>query len=460
MKVYISSSGKNKGPIWWVIVAILNITLCCNVAHGSFWDVLNDIARAPAKAAHSVADAVSHVPKVVFTPVADIVETVAHESKVVVNVMDDAVKTAADGPNAIVSAVDDIVETVTDAVVDFVGDAIDDIIDFLPTPNLCRNNLAWQPSPDWMGNIDGNTYLHTISIPGTHDTMAIKGRPDSITSAIGRWVITQEWTLDMQLQAGIRYLDIRCRKHSNSFPIHHGPIFLNTFFETVLTTVVNFLNNHPSETVILQFSKEHDDVPGESFATIFNDYLRTYVPQKRKYMGSHIPQLKDVRGRIVFLNWDNIHGLDVGLQKSDTTTEERIRNDYAGKHVWTCNNFCDIDRTLKQIMGVGGNGIKRSYFNNIDKNIKRANEQRNERRLTITFASATNNDWIGCYGSIRYLAHHMNDHFNRKWYARGFNTGIVLFDFPSVATIRKIYETNPQFSGKFTFICKIVHHVI
>ena len=86
--------------------------------------------------------------------------------------------------------------------------------------------------------------------------------------------------------------------------------------------------------------------------------------------------------------------------------------------------------------------------------------KRNKRRFTITFASATNNDWIGCYGSIRYLAHHMNDHFNRKWYAGGFNTGIVLFDFPSVATIRKIYETNPQFSGKFTFICKMVHPVI
>lgn len=78
---------------------------------------------------------------------------------------------------------------------------------------------------NWMSNLSDSTYLHKLSLAGTHDSMAFYG---------GFTTQTQSIPLMDQLVGGIRVLDIRCRHYEDSFPIHHGFIFQKTYFGTVL----------------------------------------------------------------------------------------------------------------------------------------------------------------------------------------------------------------------------------
>ena len=62
---------------------------------------------------------------------------------------------------------------------------------------------------DWMSPLDGGLLLSQLSIPGTHDSGA-RFEPLSRTAKC------QTLTIGQQLDAGARFLDIRCR-HVNFF---------------------------------------------------------------------------------------------------------------------------------------------------------------------------------------------------------------------------------------------------
>ena len=73
---------------------------------------------------------------------------------------------------------------------------------------------------NWMGGLPDGTALGTMSIPGTHDSGAMHG---------GLAVQTQSLTIAEQLQAGLRYFDIRLRRTKTAFAVHHGREALDAF---------------------------------------------------------------------------------------------------------------------------------------------------------------------------------------------------------------------------------------
>jgi 1-phosphatidylinositol phosphodiesterase len=76
-------------------------------------------------------------------------------------------------------------------------------------------------NPDWMAEIKDDTLLSMLSIPGTHETMALYGVggvlppgvpvPPLIGQIVDDIVICQSMSLWDQLMSGVRVLDIRCR---------------------------------------------------------------------------------------------------------------------------------------------------------------------------------------------------------------------------------------------------------
>ncbi|XDV40860.1 hypothetical protein PO909_009859, partial [Leuciscus waleckii] len=52
----------------------------------------------------------------------------------------------------------------------------------------------------WMETLDNETLISTLTIPGSHDAMALYGGP---------LAKCQAWSLEDQLKAGIRYFDLR-----------------------------------------------------------------------------------------------------------------------------------------------------------------------------------------------------------------------------------------------------------
>lgn len=147
--------------------------------------------------------------------------------------------------------------------------------------------------PAWMAKLPDARALAALSIPGTHDAGARFEPYPGIAQA-------QTLTLAEQLDAGVRYLDLRCRDVDDQFLIYHGGIDQNQTFDEALATLFAFLDAHPTETVIASVKEE----AAESGATLpFDATFRSYVAMapERWYLQPAVPLLGDARGKLVLL---------------------------------------------------------------------------------------------------------------------------------------------------------------
>ncbi|GLY92807.1 phosphatidylinositol-specific phospholipase C domain-containing protein [Actinoplanes sp. NBRC 103695] len=206
---------------------------------------------------------------------------------------------------------------------------------------------------DWMSRVPGDTSLARLSVPGTHDSLALCGYSgdsgdtcDPLTTSLTK---TQEnhgysaGTLTTQFTAGIRALDIRVRVDSGdagvSFTVHHGTYYQWANFADVLTKTRDFLAAHPRETILLHLKAECtgetgscDDAGGYGNDEWRLKTLRSYLEGKA-YTGegdesrpatdwsslfwtpsvtgtsqADIPTLGETRGKIVLLGFRGVQG--------------------------------------------------------------------------------------------------------------------------------------------------------
>jgi len=152
---------------------------------------------------------------------------------------------------------------------------------------------------DWMAGLEDETPLHQICIPGTHDSGALYDK-----FAFG-FAKCQDWDIKQQLMAGIRFLDIRCRHISNTFAVHHGPVFQNLFFGDVVEICRWFLKANPSEAIVMRLQDEYE--PSNNTETFAETLQKKYWDKDLFYTGKkEDPTLGEVRGRIYLIR--NFHG--------------------------------------------------------------------------------------------------------------------------------------------------------
>ena len=73
---------------------------------------------------------------------------------------------------------------------------------------FCFASQAISDGNNWMGLLNGNLSLASLSIPGTHDS----GASYEYWSGTAK---CQDISIASQLDIGIRFLDIRCRHENN-----------------------------------------------------------------------------------------------------------------------------------------------------------------------------------------------------------------------------------------------------
>jgi 1-phosphatidylinositol phosphodiesterase len=110
----------------------------------------------------------------------------------------------------------------------------------------------------WMRYIPDDTSVMTLSIPGTHNSCCVHG-----LLGLGK---TQELDLPDQLNAGIRFLDIRFTHYQDNLCVHHDVVCTEKSYVDILTICFNFLRRHPSETILMSVDNESrfDDALGKS----------------------------------------------------------------------------------------------------------------------------------------------------------------------------------------------------
>jgi 1-phosphatidylinositol phosphodiesterase len=170
-------------------------------------------------------------------------------------------------------------------------------------------------TPGWMSAQPDQISLAALTLPGTHDTMALYEPLAGTAKA-------QTMSLAEQYDAGIRYVDIRCVDVEDVFQIYHGIEFEQATFDDVLDTTFAFLDAHPTETIVMSVKQEADDNGAtQSFEATFDDYVTKQA--SRWYTEDAVPTLGEVRGEIVLLRRFGAEQTPLGIDGSawaDNTT--------------------------------------------------------------------------------------------------------------------------------------------
>ncbi len=188
--------------------------------------------------------------------------------------------------------------------------------------------VATQGGATWMSALPDDRTLAQLTIPGTHDSgtgemhltpVAAKNVPSicydklcvpktaiadviGTNKNIGALVEAQYWTIEQQLNAGIRFFDIRIANYPGGgagFALWHGvwPVPLGDFDRDAMAAVNTFLAAHPKEAVFMSV-KNDDTVNKSAFVgsvvqSAANHFLLNASPSTK---------LKDMRGHVVFFN--------------------------------------------------------------------------------------------------------------------------------------------------------------
>ena len=146
----------------------------------------------------------------------------------------------------------------------------------------------------WMNKLSDDTALRDVSMPGSHDTMALY----SIGNLAGQ---CQSLSLNDQLKLGVRFLDIRLKESNDQLKAVHGFIDQKATFSDIYLTTKVFLKNHPSEFIIMSIKEEAD--PSNStvpFEQVLGEYYKDTIFLKDVH---EVPNtIKDLRGKILLLS--------------------------------------------------------------------------------------------------------------------------------------------------------------
>ncbi|KUF19010.1 phosphatidylinositol-specific phospholipase C domain-containing protein [Streptomyces silvensis] len=147
----------------------------------------------------------------------------------------------------------------------------------------------------WMDRVPDDTDIRRMSIPGTHETCA------RFAGSSAGFAQCQNQTLDWQLRAGVRYVDIRCRNYDDYFTIHHGYVYQEMVFGKVLEICTDFLGKYPSETILMRVQQEHSE-DNDRFKRIFKDYLDKKGWRSYFHISDSFPTLRTARRKIVLMS--------------------------------------------------------------------------------------------------------------------------------------------------------------
>ena len=293
---------------------------------------------------------------------------------------------------------------------------------------------------NWMENIPDETKLSSMSIPGTHD---------SCTQYVDmRYIFQcQDASVATQLIYGYRYLDMRLvlekRSGQETLVLKHNiarckvsdsPFARTLTLADVLKDVYAFLDEYPSETVIMCMKAENskDDV-ADVQSVLYEAISRE---PDRWYLKNEIPTLGEVRGKAVLATrFDD--KLAVGSERcglyfgwADQGDRTVLANPTASSAINGSETLCVQDR----------------YNYDVDDKITAIhtclnNSQAAEDTFFLNFTSTSGS---GKVGHPKEYAKHINlDLYDYDWQA-GTAYGIVIVDFAPKKIAEKIYQTNFQ----------------
>ncbi|XP_070692218.1 1-phosphatidylinositol phosphodiesterase-like [Pempheris klunzingeri] len=254
----------------------------------------------------------------------------------------------------------------------------------------------------WMAGIEDFHTLSLITIPGTHDSMALYGGPDFERQAL---------SLRNQLMAGIRFLDLKVFGLGNTLYVMHGVVYQHSTLKDVLDTVRTFLSEYKTEAVLIR-------VQPESFEkTSVNEMVQNLIGNDPNvWVASGMPNMGQVRGKIVFVQKSTftlgIPLIDTDGKGNPKVSKIKDKDNRIIKQLNEANEACGGDNAILTSTGGTGLGTFWGMF------------------LTPKRVAEKVNPWLNQY--IRqFYPNHPRPCF-----------GIVAMDFPGIDLIQTVRNLN------------------
>lgn len=206
----------------------------------------------------------------------------------------------------------------------------------------------------WMKSIRDEVKLSELALPGTHDSATFDVNLYPVVDDI---VSTQTLNFDQQLKYGIRVFDLRIRRTSHSFALHHGPVFLDKMFGSALGSIEAFLQANPTETVLFRLKEEHTANTNvtQSLAQIFDSYMQRYASVYLKSPRNTVT-LGEARGKFIVLS--NISSLNpYGLNYANFD----IQDDYSLTTNWELHE--KYQKVRRQLLRAAAGSSDTFYVN-------------------------------------------------------------------------------------------------
>lgn len=347
---------------------------------------------------------------------------------------------------------------------------------------------SYVDGPCWMKYVDDNKFLDELSIPGTHDSGTCS--VDNDTEPQSSQVKCQQDYIPTQLLEGIRYFDIRLGKGDDP-GIDHGIFYLlkkdgnYLHLSDVIGYFKTFLNENPTEALIMLVSRGNDEATDESVTTAFAKVLDDNP--KLFYTSSRVPTLGEVRGKIVLLrrfglDGDSVSGHTWGLDLTEWDNKIAVHTD--------SSSMCLV-QDARGFEAAGGTGDKEPYCTKVyaqdkykltgtdklswvDNALKEttgrtrnevdveddngAKEKVLERCWSINYTSCTG---LSHGGNPFTSARVVNEHLYKSPYINPSgiedtksdylkHIGIIASDFVDAALARSIYQRNYNYDTKHT----------
>lgn len=286
-----------------------------------------------------------------------------------------------------------------------------------PKTTLLQDNYQTQ----WMSLIPDETPLRMLTIPGTHDSGALHG------TLLAQ---CQDMTIREQLDAGIRFLDIRCKLEDGELKVYHGIFYQYLSLDDVLNDCIDFLTTNPDEAIIMSMRNENDGASYDE-KIAFSARMDEYIVQSSDYwfLGNSMPTLAEARSKIVLFR--RYAYSDKGINMS---------SGWADNATFTIGSIKVQDQYI-----VSSLGDIQTKWNTVRSILDEA-KNGNTHLAYVNFCSGHNVPWVlpktvargNAFrsGVLDYLVSYLNDNPDPA------RLGCVLMDFPTETTINKLIETN------------------
>ena len=249
----------------------------------------------------------------------------------------------------------------------------------------------------WMNSIPDSTKLTQMTIPGTHNSCALHG----ICCAR-----TQTWSLPEQMNAGLRYFDIRLRLYNNTLRAFHDFVDQIDTFDIILNYALNFLEQNPSESIIMQIVKEYKvENCSKSIQEMYDEYTKDIKDKIVDFKKKDEIKMGDIRGKILMVK---IFGRST-----------RLVPGFLVQNNWTVNWRFSINKKKRRIK----------------ENIHRALAFKNDNKIFLNYLSCSSD-----YAMMTpYTAAKKCNEIALRYRGR---LGIILMDYPGEILINHLIEQN------------------